>query len=164
MRLNFQEVFSEEDLTKVELLANIIWREHYTAIIGEDQVTYMLEKFQSVTSMRQQIDQGYHYFLMNATEESVGYLSYEKRDEKLFLSKIYVLQELRGKGIGKLGMKFVTDTAKALGCNGVSLTVNKYNYNSIKAYEKVGFVTKKALVQDIGGGYIMDDYLMEIAI
>lgn len=164
MIINFQEVISEGELEKVEALASVIWREHYTPIIGEDQVAYMLEKFQSVKTMRQQIAQGYHYFLINDGEIPLGYLSYEKRMEKLFLSKIYVLQNYRGKGIGTLGMNFVMDTAKALGCTAVSLTVNKYNHNSIKAYEKVGFINKKELVQDIGGGFVMDDYLMEISL
>ncbi|MGI9531957.1 N-acetyltransferase family protein [Lutimonas sp.] len=162
MLINFKEVISENELKEVEALATIIWRQHYTPIIGEDQVTYMLEKFQSVETMRGQIGQGYHYFLINDEDVSLGYLSYEKRLKKLFLSKIYVLQNYRGKGIGTLGMKFVMDTAKTLGCTVVSLTVNKYNHNSIKAYEKLGFINKKGLVQDIGGGFVMDDYLMEI--
>jgi len=48
-----------------------------------------------------------------------------------------------------------------MGCEKVSLTVNKYNHNSIKAYERIGFINKEELVQDIGGGFVMDDYLME---
>lgn len=164
MLINFQEVVSEPDLKKVEELAGVIWKEHYTPIIGEDQVSYMLNKFQSVKTMKEQIDQGYHYFLINDHEQSLGYMSYQKREEKLFLSKIYVLQSYRGRGIGGLGMKFVMESAKALDCNTVSLTVNKYNHDSIKAYERIGFVNKKAIVQDIGEGFVMDDFLMEISV
>lgn len=164
MLINFQEVLSERDLKKIEILAGIIWKEHYTPIIGENQVAYMLDKFQSVEAMAKQIELGYHYFLINDRENSLGYLSYEKREHHLFLSKIYVLKDFRGKGIGKLAMKFVMDTAKALNCQKVSLTVNKYNDNSIKAYERIGFINKSALVQDIGGGFIMDDYLMEVSL
>lgn len=164
MSINFQEVTSEKHLRKVEELANIIWQEHYTPIIGKEQVSYMLEKFQSVETMKKQIDLGYRYFLINDPEISLGYLSFEKREERLFLSKIYVLQDYRGRGIGKLAMKFVMDMARSLDCQTVSLTVNKYNHNAIKAYERVGFVNIKAIVQDIGGGFVMDDYLMELAL
>ena len=80
------------------------------------------------------------------------------------MSKIYVLKESRGKGIGKRAMTFVLDMAKSMDCIKVSLTVNKYNHNSIRAYESIGFINKQELVQDIGGGFVMDDYLMEKSI
>lgn len=161
MLINFQEVSSDKNLKKIEDMASIIWHEHYTPIIGIHQVEYMLDKFQSVNTMKAQIDTGYHYFIIYDKDEPLGYLSFNQRKQELFLSKIYVLKESRGKGIGKKAMNFIVDTARALDCEKVSLTVNKYNHNSIKAYESSGFINKEALVQDIGGGYIMDDYLME---
>jgi RimJ/RimL family protein N-acetyltransferase len=45
--------------------------------------------------------------------------------------------------------------------NKIALTVNKNNVNSIKAYEKMGFKNVGSVVQDIGSGYVMDDYKME---
>ena len=41
------------------------------------------------------------------------------------------------------------------------LTVNKYNTAAIKAYKKMGFINIAAITQDIGNGFIMDDYKME---
>ncbi len=161
MLINFQEVFSDIELQKIESMARIIWHEHYTPIIGVEQVEYMLDKFQSVKTMKEQIDSGYHYFMINSEDEPIGYLSFNKRNEELFLSKVYVLKTSRGNGIGKKAMNFVMDVARGLACEKVSLTVNKFNHNSIKAYEKIGFINKDALVQDIGGGFVMDDYLME---
>jgi hypothetical protein len=35
------------------------------------------------------------------------------------------------------------------------------NTNAIKAYEKTGFIKKGPVVQDIGLGYVMDDFIME---
>ncbi|MEG2601476.1 MAG: GNAT family N-acetyltransferase, partial [Carnobacterium sp.] len=46
----------------------------------------------------------------------------------------------------------------------IQLTVNKYNDKSIAAYKKMGFVTVKEQVADIGGGYIMDDFVMEYSL
>jgi RimJ/RimL family protein N-acetyltransferase len=43
----------------------------------------------------------------------------------------------------------------------IRLTVNKYNSNSIKAYDNMGFVSVDSIVQDIGNGYVMDDYVLE---
>ena len=164
MMINFHEVKSDSDLLLIENMANTIWHEHYTPIIGHEQVVYMLDKFQSVNTMKAQIDTGYHYFTINHDDIPMGYLSFNKRNEELFLSKIYVLKESRGKGIGKKAMNFVLDMARGLDCSKVSLTVNKYNHNSIKAYESIGFRNIQELVQDIGGGFVMDDYLMEKSI
>lgn len=159
--ISFWEVKNHSDLGKIEIMASTIWHEHYTPIIGKEQVLYMLDKFQSSGTMKDQIDKGYQYFMITFESKNVGYLSFEKREKDLFLSKIYVLKEFRGKGIGKKAMKFVTEVAESLNCEKVSLTVNKFNFNTIKAYEKAGFVKKGALVQDIGNGFVMDDYLME---
>lgn len=41
------------------------------------------------------------------------------------------------------------------------LTVNKNNVKAIRAYEKTGFKNIGSLVQDIGNGFVMDDYKME---
>lgn len=159
--INFQEVKSNSDLELIENMAHIIWKEHYTSIIGRDQVEYMLEKYQSVDAMKDQIDGGYRYFLINLNEKAVGYLSFERRDKALFLSKIYLLKDQRGQGIGRKAMEFVSSMAKGLDCEMVSLTVNRFNQNSIKAYKRAGFEVTGELVQDIGNGFVMDDYLME---
>jgi hypothetical protein len=39
--------------------------------------------------------------------------------------------------------------------------VNRNNENSIKTYERFGFDKAGTQVADIGGGFVMDDYIME---
>ena len=41
------------------------------------------------------------------------------------------------------------------------LAVNKHNFNAIAAYRKHGFIVREAVVKEIGGGFVMDDYIME---
>ncbi len=41
------------------------------------------------------------------------------------------------------------------------LQVNKRNANAINSYQKYGFVVREVTVDDIGHGYVMDDYVME---
>ncbi len=142
-------------------LARSIWTEHYTPIIGEQQVTYMLNKFQSAQAIKEQIDQGGHYYLLNLNEKPVGYFSYVLNPKSLFLSKLYVLNSARGNGIGSQALAFIAAQVKKFDLSKIELTVNKYNTNSINVYEKMGFVNVNSIVQDIGNGYIMDDYVME---
>ncbi|MBC3759608.1 GNAT family N-acetyltransferase [Hyunsoonleella sp. SJ7] len=150
----------ERQFKLIENLADKIWREHYTAIIGIDQVNFMLKKFQSFEAIQEQIHQGYLYFILKFERKETGYISIKKDKDALFLSKIYVLKSLRGHGIGKKAMEFIEQKALELNCSYIQLTVNKNNVDSIKAYEKMGFVKQEDIVIDIGNGFVMDDYRM----
>jgi len=159
--IKITSVTSTTLLQQIESLADIIWREHYTPIIGKDQVDYMLEKFQSVTAMHAQIEQGYAYFLVHKNGTAVGYFSIQKRDDTMFLSKLYVLKNYRGQGLGKASMDYIHQQAKAMGCNSISLTVNRHNKDTIRAYGALGFENVGEQIADIGNGFVMDDYLLK---
>ena len=158
--LQIREACNAEDYELIARLADTIWREHYIPIIGEGQVSYMLDRFQSARAIGQQAASGMHYFLLWHKGQPVGYCAFEIRGEELFLSKIYVLQSLRGQGLGKAALQFVVDRAHRENCRRITLTVNKFNSTSIAAYTRMGFRKGSPVQQDIGGGYIMDDYLM----
>jgi diamine N-acetyltransferase len=156
------EVGTEDQIAIVETLAREIWTEHYTPIIGKDQVRYMLDKFQSKGAISAQIrDEGFRYFLMEGEGGYIGYLGVQSKGKELFLSKIYVRSSKRGKGFGKKSVQFLEDLAHKLGLRKISLTVNKNNISAVKAYEKMGFKNIGPVVQDIGNGFIMDDFRME---
>jgi len=158
--VRFREATGPDDFARIARLADIIWREHYTPIIGKAQVAYMLEHFQSAEAIAGQVADGMVYFLIREGNGPLGYLAIQKRGQELFLSKIYLLSEYRGLGIGKKAMDFIVEKAREFGCDRIALTVNKNNDLTIKAYAKMGFENKGALVTDIGGGFVMDDYLM----
>ncbi len=150
----------ERGFLQIETLAREIWTEHYTPIIGSSQVEYMLNKFQSVATMQKQVSEGYEYYGIHEANELIGYFSFLPEANSLFLSKIYVLAEKRGKGVGSMAMKFIESEAEKRGLPSLRLTVNKYN-PSIAIYLKMGFENVGPVVFDIGGGYIMDDYEMQ---
>jgi len=151
---------SKTEFNVIAKLANIVWYEHYTPIIGKAQVEYMVAKFQTSEAMQQQTAEGYEYYTIKYENENVGYLSIKMNNDNLFLSKIYLLKQFRRKGIGKGAFKFIEEKAKKHHCKSISLTVNKGNINTIKAYEKSGFKNIEAIVMDIGNGFVMDDYRM----
>jgi diamine N-acetyltransferase len=150
------------DFKTISDLAKSIWTEHYTPIIGLDQVNYMLEKFQSEIAIQNQINiDNYKYYLIIDENIAIGYLSIKNDDDALFLSKLYIDKSCRGKGLGKIAINFIEEQAKDLNCLTIYLTVNKYNINSIMAYQKMGFIKTEELFIDIGNGYTMDDFRME---
>jgi len=150
-------------------LAREIWREHYTALIGAAQVEYMLDLFQSAERIQTDIlTDCYVYFIAERADcanghETVGYCAVRPKEDYLLLSKLYVRKEYRGKGIAR---RFLDEAAKPclreFRIDKIRLTVNKYNTGSIAAYKKMGFRTIDLVVTDIGDGYVMDDYIMEL--
>ncbi|MGB3758790.1 MAG: GNAT family N-acetyltransferase [Rivularia sp. (in: cyanobacteria)] len=157
--IEFKIVNNTQAIYKVTQLARDIWNEHYLPMIGSHQVSYMLDKFQSEDAIEQQIKEGYKYYIILENQVEVGYLSVQSRAEKLFLSKLYVQKYFRGKGIGKQGIQFIKSNFDN---PVIQLTVNKNNSHSIAFYKKVGFNVVDDVVTDIGGGFVMDDYVMEM--
>ena len=55
----------------------------------------------------------------------------------------------------------VSERAKKLGYPCVILAVNKRNDKAIGSYKKYGFIVREAITDDIGHGFVMDDFVME---
>ncbi len=162
-----KSVHTPEDIARTCELARHIWTEHFTPIIGPQQVRYMLEKFQSFDAIRSQIeDGGYRYFLLleHAKPQAQGYLAVKAEPNALFLSKIYLRKECRGRGDGKRMMAFVKELARKAGLEGIRLTVNRNNREAIDFYRACGFELADTQVTDIGDGFVMDDYVMRLEI
>ena len=157
------EIKDAPGINLVERIANKIWNEYYTPIIGKEQVDYMLTNFQSRDAIYRQIMEDYRYFLSLYDGKYAGYFAIHPDVDKgsMFLSKLYVDKEFRGQGIGRASVAYIEDICRNLGLHTIWLTVNKNNEGSIKAYKKLGFVIVESIVQDIGNGFVMDDYKME---
>ena len=148
--------------SQIEILAKEIWNEHYSKILSKEQIDYMLKNFQSEKAIKVQIQDGYNYFVMMVDNEIIGYTGVIFQEEKLFLSKLYIKKEARGKGVARNTLEFLKSLCIDKGYNKIYLTVNKYNTDSIAAYKKMGFEIIDSVVSDIGNGYVMDDYIMEL--
>jgi tRNA C32,U32 (ribose-2'-O)-methylase TrmJ len=57
-------------------------------------------------------------------------------------------------------LRRVEARARAQGRSHLVLRVNRHNPTAIAAYRKYGFVIARELQEDIGGGFVMDDYVM----
>lgn len=174
MKVKFIEALHKSQYDIVGSLASKIWREHYGSILSPEQIDYMLLKFQSSEAVGKQIEElGYRYFMIYVEDSGsaeklcggeavpVGYIGVKSENGKLFLSKFYILDEWRGKGIGSAGMQYIFKFAVYNGDSSVWLTVNKYNSTTIEIYRHLGFGTVAEQVADIGNGYVMDDFIME---
>ena len=92
-----------------------------------------------------------------------GYIGLQPQGNTLFLSKLYLQKQARGKGIARQALDMMREICREKGLSSIYLTVNKHN-SSKQVYEALGFKTTREEVTDIGNGFVMDDYIMEILI
>ena len=142
-------------------VAEEIWREHYIPIIGEKQVEYMLEKFLSAEALVEQINSGYEYFLLSYDYTFAGFAGIHDKDGELFLSKLYIHKDFRGKKIASYMFQKFVEICKLRELKKIWLTCNRHNTNTLEVYKHWGFQTVREEATDIGSGFVMDDYIME---
>jgi GNAT superfamily N-acetyltransferase len=155
-----------DDLNTIGFLAQQIWPPTYRSILREEQLEYMMNLFYSPASLKKQILEEKHVFVIaEEGNEPLGFASFSNTETAgdFKLHKIYILPGQQGKGIGKAIIDFVIEQVKPMGANRLLLNVNRYNKARI-FYERFGFVVTGEEDIHIGRGYYMNDYTMELKI
>jgi GNAT superfamily N-acetyltransferase len=153
----------EEHLPVISELAGVIWRACYPGIINHEQIDYMLERMYSLDVLRDEIrSQGIRYDLLLVDERAAGFASYGPASKPgvTKLHKLYLLPEMHGRGLGSRLLQHVEREIRTGAGRRLILSVNKRNTKAITAYQRNGFVIAESVVTDIGGGFVMDDYVM----
>ncbi len=151
------------DIERLIALAGEIWRRHYADIISAAQIEYMLKQRYTAEALREELqrkDLWWDQLLVDA--RMAGFASYflTRNAGEMKLDKLYVHHDHQRKGYGGMLLDRALTIARAYGCDTLMLAVNKHNRNAIAAYEKHGFWIAESVVTDIGGGFVMDDYVM----
>ncbi len=156
-----------ESLDIIRRLAYEIWPSAYAELLGPAQLDYMLNKFYSLSSLHEQVIVLKHQFIIASEDEDpVGFASYSAHEDDhavYHLNKIYVLPAQQGKNIGTQILDYIIDRIKALGVSFLQLNVNRHN-KALHFYERYGFKIIREEDIDIGEGYFMNDYVMELNI
>lgn len=89
---------NQEMLKEVADCANEIWHEYFPFLLSKDQIDYMVDKFQSFKAMDEQTRHDhYKYYQVHKDGEMIGYIGLKFEPDRLFLSKLYLKKEARGK-------------------------------------------------------------------
>ena len=152
---------TERDITILRELADRTWRTSYAGTISDAQMEYMLARMYAEETIRRELAEGVHWEIVRHDECDAGYFSITVgADYVAKLNKLYLVPELQGRGLGQEILVRVFAVAAQYGAGVVRLQVNKANFRAQRAYERFGFRCEDAAVFDIGGGFVMDDYLM----
>ena len=155
----------DAQLAEIQQLAHAVWREHYPGIISPEQIEYMLEAGYNLDALRRDLTGGqirYDRALIDGT--LVGFSAYGPHPDAgaLMLHKLYVDARKRCRGCARKLVEAACNYARAHAFDRIVLRVNKRNHVAIAAYERIGFTRRGPIVSDIGGGFCMDDYLMQL--
>lgn len=152
---------TDTEIQEIAVLANEIWHQHFTPIIGKAQVEYMVDKFQSYPAISKQIQEsGYEYFRLFINDTFAGYTGVHAEDDALFLSKLYIKKDCRGNHLATHTLNYLINICKERGLKKIWLTCNKYNADTLAVYDHLGFQVTDEQVADIGNGFVMDDYIL----
>lgn len=157
---------TENDLQLIRQLARKSWEKAYAEVLSAGQIEYMLRTMYAEEELQSHFKNGhYHYFLIRDGLQPAGFIGFENHYEPhtTKLHRIYLLPECQGKGMGKVAIEFLKEKTRLSGDKRIILNVNKQN-PALKMYESRGFRVYDEGVFDIGNGYVMDDYLMELHI
>lgn len=161
----FVSVQSPDAIQKLAALANEIWHEYFPCLLTEAQIDYMVGKFQSEEALTKQIAEGYQYCIFLHQNQPAGYFGVcPQLDGSLFLSKLYLKQAYRGKGLASVLFQEVQRIARTCGASSIWLTVNKHNDQAIAVYKHFGMNVIRSQVTDIGSGFVMDDYVFFVPV
>ena len=152
---------SAEDTGLIRELSLRVWPQTYDAILSREQIRYMLNLMYSEAALHRQMRDGQRFYLICSADTPVGFASYSAPEPQLFkLHKFYLLPQQQGRGSGRAAMQQLINQIKNEGAAFLQLNVNRNN-PALEFYKKLGFTTVREEDIDIGGGFFMNDYVME---
>ena len=138
------EFLSPDEAEQISEIAFPLFREVYRETPTEI-VEAFLQETQTPESIRRQMGSGTIYAFINRDGGRAGYVAYEACSEGMRLSKLYLFEEYRGKGIGGRILKYVEDEARKSGFGTVRLEVNEINPSAREFYRSHGYSVEERI-------------------
>lgn len=162
MKTSFLTLETPESLQIVRDIADEVWPKTFAPILPPEQIPYMMNMMYAPEVMERELREGYKFVALVVDGKPSGYISWSSyHADTAKLHKVYLLTTSHGKGFGRLMLDYASKVCRAAGFKKLRLNVNKHNERAISVYLKNGFETVESVKNDIGGGFFMDDYVME---
>jgi len=150
------------EVDAVGAMARVVWQATYPALISQAQIDTMLADRYAVATIHTQLDDPRHaWWVAQQVDALIGFAHATLNDADCKLDKLYVHPHSQRRGIGRALLDVAQHWAREHGAHRLWLQVNRGNTQAIRTYEQYGFCIIETRVFDIGGGFVMDDYVME---
>ena len=154
-----------DDIDAVSALARTVWQVTYPPLISQAQIDAMLADRYAPQRIRGQLDDPRQsWWVARQNHALVGFAHAVLDESGCKLDKLYVHPAHQRRGLGRALLDAVEAWARERQARRLWLQVNRGNEAAIRAYDRYGFAIVEARVFDIGGGFVMDDYVMEKAL
>ena len=148
----------------LRVCAAAVWHAAYDDLLPPGQVDHMLAERLRSEVFQTYLDAADRWFDLAVDQSSavVGYTSCRMAPETsvLVLEQLYVGPDHWGAGIADFLIAAVAQHGAKCGATSLELRVNKGNARAQGFYRKRGFTVSGEVLDDIGGGYVMDDFVM----
>lgn len=152
---------SSADIPLLRDLADRVWRPSYANMLAPAQIDYMLGRMYAADVIAAEMARGMRWVVVDETGRPAGYLSLSATPHgDAELHKLYLLPEHQGAGLGQAVLRHALAVSAAAGSRRITLRVNKGNARALRSYARAGFRIADAIVADIGGGFVMDDFIL----
>jgi GNAT superfamily N-acetyltransferase len=158
-------MIATQEASIIQDLAHRTWPTTFNKILSPEQISYMLNWMYDVDILQQQISEGHQFWLIEK-EFPLGFMGIELHHPSAYslkIHKLYVLPEEQGNGLGRMLVQKAIDEARMNSIQSLLLNVNRFNA-SVDFYAHLGFEIIKEENIDIGSGYWMEDYVMELRV
>jgi GNAT superfamily N-acetyltransferase len=162
LRLMHIRSIDSSEVSVIQHLAHRIWPDTFGDILSKEQIAYMLNWMYSLETLSKQLSEGHRFFIYEEHGVPLGFMGIELFDDhSVKIHKLYVSPDMQGTGIGKKFIDFVKTWAKDHRADAVFLNVNRFN-NAVDFYKHIGMAIIKTEDIEIGNGFLMEDYVMEL--
>ncbi len=158
------EQIRPHQVSVIRELAEKTWPHTFADILKPEQIRYMLDWMYDEGTLRDQVQSGHLFYVLKEFNTPKGFIGLEPNypdADYLRVHKFYLLPDSQGKGWGRQLLNHAIDVAFDLDLKRLHLNVNRYN-NAVEFYKHVGFEIIGVEDIEIGKGYLMEDYIMEL--
>jgi len=153
------------DENRIRKLSDIIWKPTFQPILPPERVDYLYEWMYNPEKLRNLLtSEDSAFYIINGDDRDVGYGQLVFHERWVKLEKLYIHPGAQGKGCGLYLLRYLIAQLVDKECYLVRLQVNRGNEKAIRFYQKFGFKIIASEDFDVGGGHVMDDYVMEMEV
>ncbi len=143
--------FTPQDFAEIYQFMYPLWQETYGQILPKAQIDFLVDTFFSEKGLQEYRAKGYEYYKL----DDCGVLVFVEREEDVYMDKLYLLPDARGKGYPAQAFAFMEKRGKPL-----RLSANQANARALRCYQKNGFVIEQTVDVHWDNGMVNHDYIL----
>lgn len=149
-----------EQAELIRQLASEVWYVTYQNIDPKDKLDYMFEMMYKLDKIKRDCEGNSSYHILYDDNQPAGYLGLTISEDTLVIQRIYVMPAAQGRGCGRFMLEKAENFARERKLHKLWLVVNRSN-KARHFYQHMGFDLVGERDFNIGGGYFMNDFIME---